>query len=271
MTDEARRTLAATFDHVADEYDATRPDHPEALVQCIVDTVAEQATVLEIGTGTGIATEPFAARGYALTCVEPGAELVRRARTRLSAYSNVAFVEATFEQAELPQGAFDLVFAAQSYHWLDPAVRLNQIAHLLRPNGVVAVFGNAQVPGSDPVDLALRAAWHEHAPHLLDFNPAYESYVSSSSTLQQELAKSSYFAAPLHHVFPWTATVAAGEYGQLLSTYSHFRRLDGATRQRLQAACEAAVHSHGGSIQVQYRSGLFLVQLKPFLGATTGV
>jgi SAM-dependent methyltransferase len=271
MMDEQRTSLGATFDQVASEYDAVRPGYPEALVRRVLDAVPETASVLEIGVGTGIATEAFAACGFSIQCVEPGAELIEKARARLHAYPRVTFVHARFEDAALPQASFDLVFAAQSYHWLDPEVRLKKIATLLRPNGVVAVFGNAQVPGTEPLDGALRGAWEQHAPHLVDFNAAYESYVASSSGLLREIERNSHFATPLHEVFPWQVTTSAGEYGKLLSTYSHFRRLDAATRQRLRDACERVVQDHGGHIQLQYRSGLFLVQLKPFLGTTTSV
>jgi SAM-dependent methyltransferase len=271
MMDEQRTSPGATFDQVASEYDAIRPGYPEALVQRVLDAVPKEASVLEIGTGTGVATEPFAARGFSIQCVEPAAELIEKARARLRAYPRVAFVRARFEDATLPQASFDLVFAAQSYHCLDPQVRLKKIARLLRPNGVVAVFGNAQVAGTEPLDAALREAWEQHAPHLVDFNAAYDSYVASSSGLLQEIERNSHFAAPLHEVFPWQVTASAGECGELLSTYSHFRRLHAATRQRLRDACERVVQNHGGQIQLQYRSGLFLMQLKPFLGKTTGM
>jgi hypothetical protein len=54
------------FDTVAELYDAYRPDYPGELIESILSTtgIPPGGRILEIGSGTGKATAPFARRGF---------------------------------------------------------------------------------------------------------------------------------------------------------------------------------------------------------------
>src|SRR5262249_28977835 len=110
------------------------------------------AAVLEIGCGTGQATGPLARRGCRLTCVELGGCLAAVARRNLAAFPNVEVIVSAFETWE-PHGAlFDVVFAATSWHWLDPNVRYAAVARVLKPGGTLAFVsgGHAFPEDFDP-------------------------------------------------------------------------------------------------------------------------
>ena len=64
-TDPRPTHFRTSFDQVAEEYDAERPGYPPALIDDIVALAAlpSPARILEIGCGTGQATQPFAERG----------------------------------------------------------------------------------------------------------------------------------------------------------------------------------------------------------------
>ena len=67
---------------------------------------------------------PLARRGFQITCVELGHELAAVARRQLEPFPEVRVVEAPFEEwASAPAEAFDLVYAAAAWRWLDPEVR----------------------------------------------------------------------------------------------------------------------------------------------------
>ena len=51
--------------------------------------LSENSRILEIGCGTAQATLPFAERGYAIHCIELGANLAAIAKRKLSAYPKV--------------------------------------------------------------------------------------------------------------------------------------------------------------------------------------
>lgn len=74
------------------------------------------------------------------------------------------FVRASFDQLPFPDGAFDLVWCAQSLYSLpDPVIALRHMARVLKPGGVVAVLENdtlhtALLPWPASLELPLRAA-----------------------------------------------------------------------------------------------------------------
>lgn len=260
MSNGERELLGGSFDRVADDYDASRPGYPEQVFERLLQGMPREGSALEIGSGTGIATEPLAERGIRLTCVEPGAQLLSRARTRLARFSTVSFLQSKFESAPLHGASFDLVFAAQSFHWLDPASRLTKISRLLRPGGTLALFGNAHVYGDSRIDGLLRAAWDRHAPDLADCNPALDTYVASTSPLLAEISGDDRFGAPSHCAFQWTVELPPDRFVRLLRSYSHVQRMEAVRRERLLSACAKVVADEGDDVQVSYRTGLILAK-----------
>src|SRR5262249_23291310 len=134
------RELRTTFDEVADLYARARPTYPDEVFDDLVEAarLGVGARVLELGSGTGIATLPLARRGFELVCVELGAQLAAVARRKLEAFANVEIVNAAFESWS-PPGRFDAVVAFASFHWNDPAARYERSANALRPGGALAV------------------------------------------------------------------------------------------------------------------------------------
>jgi SAM-dependent methyltransferase len=141
FTEAERRTLPATFDRAAEDYDRTRPVCPPALFDDLltVGGLAAGDHVLEIGPGTGQATIPLAERGLRVTAIEPGAALAAIARRRLAGFSNARVVTSTFEVWPPGGGPFDAVVAVNCLHWIDPALRYRRPAEVLRDGGHLAV------------------------------------------------------------------------------------------------------------------------------------
>jgi SAM-dependent methyltransferase len=135
-----RERLRATFAADAELYRRVRPGYPAELFDDLA-ALAPGRRVLEIGPGTGQATASLGERGYEVVAVELGASLAAVARRELARFPAVAVVEADFETWEPEQGAppFDVVLAATSFHWLDPALRFAKPARLLRAGGALAV------------------------------------------------------------------------------------------------------------------------------------
>jgi SAM-dependent methyltransferase len=103
--------LRETFDGAALNYDAVRPEYPEALFDELVHLAGLRSgdQVLEIGPGTGQASVPLASRGLRVTAVELGPNLAAVANSRLARYPGCQVVVGDFERVQLQAGAFDLV------------------------------------------------------------------------------------------------------------------------------------------------------------------
>ena len=95
-----------------------------------------------MGSGTGISSRLFLARGYAVFGVEPNVDMRRAAERDLVAFPRFVSVEGTAEDTTLAAGSVDAVLAAQAFHWFDRARAHAEFARILRPAGVVVLLWN---------------------------------------------------------------------------------------------------------------------------------
>jgi ubiquinone/menaquinone biosynthesis C-methylase UbiE len=160
-----------SFDAVAQDYDRFRPSYPPELVDeaCAIAGVRAGSRVLEIGCGTGQLTTALAERGLRIDAIDPGPRMVEIARRRAP---DVRFHVGSFEDVELPAGAFEAVFSATAVHWVDPDVGWAKAARVLRPGGTFALLSMiAEL--SEEVIAAWRgvlpeaAAWEAHDPEAV--------------------------------------------------------------------------------------------------------
>ena len=101
------------------------------------------ARVFEVGPGPGVASRELLRRGAdPLYAIEPDPRLARYLGGTLTPRRRVRVVRATFEDAALPEGSFDLGVAATSFHWVHGRVGLPKVARLLRPGGWWAMWWN---------------------------------------------------------------------------------------------------------------------------------
>jgi SAM-dependent methyltransferase len=136
-----------TFDQVASVYSKARPVYPDALIDDVVSyaDLKPNDRIFEVGCGTGQATKRFAKRGFPILATDPGPKMLRGARESLAHFSNVEFLETTFEAWPTDRAAFRLIIAAQSWHWVSPQVRFSKAAEALSRDGSLAVFGHVPV------------------------------------------------------------------------------------------------------------------------------
>src|SRR5579859_7520187 len=118
------RARAESYGSVAELYDRARPSYPDALLDALVAGGA--ARVLDVGCGTGIAAALLAARGCAVLGVEPDARMAAVARAK-----GLDVEVGRFECWDARGRSFDLVTAAQSWHWIEPAGGVAKAASVL--------------------------------------------------------------------------------------------------------------------------------------------
>lgn len=159
----ALRKLRGVFDGVAEAYDAARPGYPQELVDTAIAAgrLDADSAILEIGSGTGKLTELLVARGLRVDAVEPGANLIEAARRRLGDTGAVRYEQATFEDAELPDGAYDAIFSATAFHWVEPQVGWAKAARVLAPDGQLALLTHIGLEDEDERSEAMEREFIE--------------------------------------------------------------------------------------------------------------
>ena len=96
--------------------------------------LASTSRVLEIGCGTGMFTEMFAASGAAIVAVDLSGDLLAKARARGLPPDRIRFIEKPFEECEV-DGPFNAVIGSSVLHHLDIDASLPRIRELLKPGG----------------------------------------------------------------------------------------------------------------------------------------
>jgi SAM-dependent methyltransferase len=248
------------FDEVADLYDRVRPGYPSALIDDAITlaAIAPSARVLEIGSGTGKATEAFVRRGLRVVGIEPGASLARVARQRLAGTNSVTIIERSFEAWPLEPEAFDLVVVAQAFHWLSPEIRFIKAAATLRPGGALAVFGSSPVIEDSPRSCEVNRVYERFAPAIRQ--SIWTQWYADETSMRARFEESARFEPVTVRVYPWNRTYEIGEYLDLLRTYSDHRRLPDAEREALLEGIRAVIMQHGETITMRYQAHLYLAK-----------
>jgi len=141
-------------------YAEARPEYPDALYERLVSRCGLRpgTSVFEIGPGTGIATRRLLSLGASpLRAIEPDARLATFLRQSSQADS-LEIDQALFDEAILPEAAFDLGVAATSFHWVEQSSALAKVYRSLKPGGWWAMWWNQF--GSEEPDEFQRATDH---------------------------------------------------------------------------------------------------------------
>ena len=155
------RARADSFGAAAQLYDARRPRYPDQLIDDLLSRGAQ--TVLDVGAGTGIASQQLLDKGADVLAVEPDPRMAEIAKEK-----GIPVEMGTFESWDPAKRNFDLVVFGQSFHWVNPSIALPKIHSLLSTGVQLALMWNRLFP-TDPT----------HS----DFAEIYRDYMNPGSPL----------------------------------------------------------------------------------------
>jgi SAM-dependent methyltransferase len=249
-----RERLRQTFEEAPELYERARPTYPDQLFDDLAALagLGDGARVLEIGCGTGQATLPLARRGYSILCVELGEGLAAAAGRNLAPFPNVDVVHGNFETWEPERAGFDAIVAFTAFHWVDPELRYEKSARLLRESGPLALVGTLHVqrPGGDTFWDEVQEDYDAVVPSDDNRPPPLPEEIDD---LRAEIEGSGRFEHVGVRRYVWDLAYSADEYISLLDTYSGHRALDDRRRTRLYDRIRRRVEARpGGSVTKTY-------------------
>lgn len=255
---DAWNARARSFDTRAAQYDDVRPSYPVAAIDEILrfGQLGPAPRALEVGAGTGKATRLFLDRGIAITGLGPGPQLVETARAACN--GPVTFYHTSFEGWPLETGAYDLVFAAQSFHWVDPVAGYAKAGEALRGGGTLALFWNRTKIVVSPLQTQLAALYEQCAPDLDELTPTVLAAIEES--IAGSIAATELFDVQTRPGFAWRDRLVTHRYIQLLETYSAHAALPEAEREHLLDGVKKLIDAAGGEIDIHYETVVHLAR-----------
>ena len=147
------------------DYERGRPGWPAAVLD--IAGVPPDATVLDLGAGTGKLTRLLVARFRRVVAVEPSDEM-RRLLVELCPQAEA--LAGTGQAIPLDDASVEAVFAAQAFHWFRDGV--DEVARVLRPGGAfVATFNVPAEPWQPSTADAERLLAERIAEGELGYDP----------------------------------------------------------------------------------------------------
>jgi SAM-dependent methyltransferase len=263
--DETRKRA---FGALAERYDAARPRYPAALIAKVAahSRLSPASRALEVGSGTGIATLPFAEMGAWVRCLELSEGMAAVARRKLARFPKVTVETTRFEDWAAPDATFDLVFCAQAWHWIPPEVRYEKARRLLRPEGTLAVFANRDAAVLEEVQPAYgRHGQRESTPHdgeaWREVHPP--DIAAGIEDARASIERSGCFTGVDFHRFPWQRSFTAEQYVALLRTHSDHVTLPPEVLEPLLKDVATAIETAGGTVTRRYEAVLMLARPRP--------
>ncbi len=222
------------YSEVAQAYERTRPRYPAKILEHLqeIAQLHSSKVMLEIGTGSGIASVEFAKMGMQMICLEPSLPACRLAQQKCAAYPNVQFINTTFEEWELTNQKFDVVVATTSFHWLTPGIRTQKTAAALKEDGLLILLWNTPPQTSNEVYQALTDIYQTYAPEL-DKYETLANYQENLGKMGQEVIDSGYFKDLTEEYLISKVNYSIDDYLALLSTLSPYIRLQREQRDSL--------------------------------------
>jgi ubiquinone/menaquinone biosynthesis C-methylase UbiE len=209
------------FSNRAENYARFRPGYPNELFTYLEKAMDLQpeASLVDIGSGTGLFAEPLLTRGYSVVCIEPNEEMRQAGEERLKKYASFQSIRSTAEDTGLAPGSIDLITVAQTFHWLDPVAARLECQRILKPHGNIVLAWNRETTQTifEKKYAALRTQYRIGDPGPVQIDPIlirefFAPRVAATNTfdnkqlldfeaLKGQLLSKSYIPLPGHELY----------------------------------------------------------------------
>lgn len=217
--------LRKSFDSEVTNYDKWRPRYCTELFNDIIEhsKINSNTQCLEIGCGTGQATEPILKTGSSLLALELGSNFTEFTKNKFVQYKNFQIENADFEKYELESNKYDLVFSGTAFHWISEETGYTKVYNILKSGGTLALFWNRPGPKSleDPLHLKMQEVYAKYRSSeemqkvKTERENPQERYAKMITTIEKYG-----FVKVECRLYEQVREFTADEYIGLLSTYS---------------------------------------------------
>ncbi|MDH6707194.1 SAM-dependent methyltransferase [Kitasatospora sp. MAA19] len=252
-----RRERVKLYDQMADAYDRSRPSYPDDIIDDILGDSADTLSVLDVGSGTGIASRQMAKRGAQVLGLDMSVGM-----STVAERHGISTEVVPFETWDPAGREFDRVTCAQAWHWMDPFSSAAKAASVLRPGGRLCLFWSAGFPADDLADALADAYRRVLPPGSPKLTLGYA--VSRSSDLPLDFSVVTGSPRAFQHMteeparsVPWSATYTRDQWLDELYTHTDHTALPAEVRQNLFDEIGSTIDRFGGAFDMTFATYLF--------------
>jgi SAM-dependent methyltransferase len=135
------------FSTRVENYVKYRPAYPSEIIATLQAQygLSENATIADVGSGTGILARHLLDAGCRVFGVEPNREMRAAGEQFLVCCPLFTSVNATAEHTSLPDSSIDFVTAGQAFHWFERDATRAEFTRILRLGGYVVLIWNERL------------------------------------------------------------------------------------------------------------------------------
>ncbi len=168
-------TFADHFSAQAADYIRYRPLYPPELFDYLASLCPQHERALDVATGNGQAAIALGEHFAQVIGCEPSLAQLRNAQ----ATDTIDYLCATAEALPLKDENMDLITVAQAVHWFDHARFNTEAVRLLKPGGVLAVWGYGLFSIAPAIDALIN---DYYANTLNDYWPEERHWIEAGYT-----------------------------------------------------------------------------------------
>ena len=130
------------FDTIPEQFDRYRPRYSAALFDALIDYagIGPGCSVLELGPGTGQATDPILRTGCDYHAIELGEHLYAKMQEKYRVFPNFHIVNDDFITHDFGEQRFDVIYSAATIQWIPEEIAFSKTFELLKPGGTLAMM-----------------------------------------------------------------------------------------------------------------------------------
>lgn len=235
-----------SFDTIPEQFEKWRPHYSRKLFDHLIAKadINRNTKVLEIGPGTGQATDPVLETGCDYTAIELGKNFADFLRRKYKDAENYSLINGDFITHDFGSESFDLIYSAAAIQWLPEDIAFSKTFELLKSGGILAM-------------MFLRMDLQSAQPEMYaDIQKVYDEYFKPSkavntSNFRYDNAVNYGYTDLETSVFHGVREFTAEEYIQYIGTHSDHITLEEPYRTPFFKGIREAVTKHGGRLVIK--------------------